>query len=352
MSRLFTLVALSAVALPADACRCVQRNLAEYFDAAHEVVMGRLISAESSGAEASKIQLTFDLPVPAYKSQRELNVGDRISYMTAASSAACGIPPDVNATYILFATESGESSLLQIDTCSGSRVLLSSDGKSQSEFQDVPARFIPQQLNALAALPVIQAVIAAQPNPLDPDNEQLIGLLDVAGFSHAGHALLLENPDRSAKSVAKPASYEEIASREVGYEVPAAEVFAVVDGWYRLKTKDGGYGWLPPDYAGTFFPYEELLIRRLAYIPLPWHGFVWPHPGAGLPLRMLMSDGKLEQPVEILESATIGDALWFRVNLLPKSPCDGGETARGTGGWIPAYAENGAPVAWFYSRGC
>ncbi|NGX16377.1 hypothetical protein [Wenzhouxiangella sp. XN24] len=354
MRRIFLLLCLSIVSAPADACRCAQRSLADYFDGATEVTTARLIAARQNDADPARLELRFEIVAPAWKSSRTLAVGTQINYSTASSSAACGLSPESGAIYVLFAYSSAETpeAELHVDTCSGSRVLLPADGRAPEGFKDVPARFVSQQLNALAGLAVLGEVAAAQPDPTDPDNTTLVGLLDVSGFSHAGHARLLESPARDAPIILQPEGYADLQSREVDYEVPAAVVYAHVDGWYKLRTADGVFGWLPPDYAGTFFPYADLLVRRLAYVSLPWHGFVWPAPGAGLPLRMLPPEGKHEQPVEVLETQIVGGSPWFRVNLMTTSPCEGGESARGTGGWVPAYREDGTPLAWFYSRGC
>src|SRR6056297_122009 len=354
MRRIFLLLCLSIVSAPADACRCAQRSLAEYFEGATEVMTARLIGARENDADPAWLDLRFEVVAPAWKSSRTLAVGTQINYSTASSSASCGLSPEAGAVYVLFAYSSAETpeAELYVDTCSGSRVLLPTDGRAPEGFQDVPARLVPQQLNALAGLAVLGKIAAAQPDPTEPDNRTLVGLLDVSGFSHAGHARLLERAERDAELIAQPDGYEGLQVREIGYEVPAAVVYAHVDGWYKLRTADGVFGWLPPDYAGTFFSYTDLLVRRLAYVPVPWHGFVWPSPGAGLPLRVLLPEGKHEHPVEVLETQIVGGSPWFRINLLPTSPCEGGESAQGTGGWVPAYREDGTPLAWFYSRGC
>jgi hypothetical protein len=351
----FVLLCLCVVAAPADACRCVQRSLADYFDAAREVVTARLVAVKENAAYPGRLALQFEVVAPAWKSPRALAVGAQITYSTASSSATCGLSPEAGAVYVLFAYPSAATSAaeLRVDTCSGSRVLLPVDGGRAPEgFEDVPARLVPQQLGALAGLAVLGEIAAAQPDPNDPDNMTIVGLLDVSGFSHAGQARLFERRDRDARVIAQPDGYEGLQSRELGYESPAAVVYAQVDDWYRLRTADGMFGWLPPDYAGTFFPYTDLPVRRLAYVPLPWHGFVWPSPGAGLPLRTLPPGGQNEQPVEVLETDVVGGAPWFRVNLLPSSPCAGGESGQGTTGWVPAYREDGTPLAWFYARGC
>jgi len=354
VKRALPLLCAFIVSAPADACRCAQRSLADYFQAATEVVTARLVAAETNDQLPPRLDLQFEVIAPPWKASRQIVAGEQINLSTPSSSAACGLSPRDDAIYVLFAYPSAATPEAEshVDTCSGSRVLLPADGGAPEGFRDVPARFVIQQLNALAGLAVLEKVAAAQPDPDDPGNTTLVGLLDVSGFSHAGHALLFERPDRDARIIGQPGGYAGLQSREVGYEVPAAVVYSHVDGWYKLRTADGVFGWLPPDYAGKFFSYADLPVRRLAYLPLPWHGFVWPSPGAGLPLRILPPEERREQPVEILETETIGGSIWFRVNVLQTSPCEGGEGARGKRGWVPAYREDGTPLAWFYSRGC
>lgn len=343
--------------MPAQACRCAQRNLADYFDAAQEVVMGRLSGWERVEGDAAQLALRVRLVAPAYKTATAPAgaSGDRVIYRTADHSAACGLAPSVGAVYLLFAQPGGTGEAgtpLQVDSCSGSRVIVPASGGEAVGFQDVPARFVAQQLNGLAGLELLRAIARQQPDANDIGNDKLVGLLDVSGLAHAGHALLFERPSRDGPAPVRITAITELQTREVGYETPAAVVYAHANGWYRLRRAKGGFGWLPPDAAGSFFPYAQLPVRRLAYMDLPWHGFLWPQPGAGLPYRESMPPGRREQPVEVLESMTLGGSPWFRIVLLADDPCGGGRVGSGSTGWIPAYRESGGPAVWFYSRGC
>lgn len=348
---------LCLVADPAQACRCAQQNLAEYFSAAQEVVMARLTGWEAAPGETGYLALHAELLAPAYKSAGvpAAGAGEQLVYSTAGDSAGCGLATTEGAVYLFFAYPQDSSATdipLRVDSCSGSRVILPADGSAPVGFQDVPARFVAQQLNGLAGLELLKIIARHQPDAADTNNESLVGLLDVAGFSHAGHALLFRQPGDTSAPPVRIDSYADLETREYDYELPAAVVYAHTDGWYRLRQANGDFGWLPPDYAGSFFPYAELPVNRLAYLPLPWHGFLWPEPGAGLPARVAMPVSQREQAVEILESKAIGGSPWFRITVLPVSPCEGGEQRAGWTGWIPAYRENGQPAAWFYSRGC
>jgi len=331
----------------AGACRCVQKNLAEYFEAADLVFFGQLAA---SSDQSQQRKLAFELTGIPHRGAALSGDDGSIRITTEKSTAACGIQPVVDAIYIVFARRNGEDFVT--DSCSGTRIALAPGLSEPEGFIDVPARFVAQQLNALAGLDVLRAVSANQPIEEDPANGVLIGLLDLKPLAHGGHTLLFAGPDSSKGVLAVVDNYTEVESREVGYEVPAAIVYARRDGWYRLRLADGRYGWTPAEDAGTFFPYAELPLRRLAYLTGGWSGFVWPQAGAGLPFQPGRDTVGQEMPAEIVESARIGGSLWFRVELLQEDPCSSPSPPTDASGWIPAYGRDGSPNAWYYSRGC
>jgi hypothetical protein len=221
-------------------------------------------------------------------------------------------------------------------------------------FTDVPPRFVESQLAALAGVEALARVAAATPDPADPGNETLVGLLDVAAFSHAPRVPLFAGPDFAAAGLGSVSSYEELEHRESGYEVDAAVVYARVDGWSKVRRSDGAFAWLGPDAAGTYWPLEDLLPGRLAYLTPDWNRWIWPEPGAGNPTRLTYPEGERprEQMVNLLSAERIGGAVWLEVEILASNPCEGESESVRIRGWVPAYGESGAPVAWFYSRGC
>jgi len=350
-------VLLLTAASAADACRCSQQDLAAYFAAAEEVVMARLTGWEAVAGDVPERLLRLELLVPPYKVSGSPggNAGDPRHYRTAGTSATCGLVPEVGAIYLLFAQRSGRGDAyvpLQVDSCSGSRVFLPAEGGEAAGFTDVPARFVVQQLNGLAGLELLREVAARHPDPDASENDTLVGLLDVAGFSHAGAVRVFERPIREGDKPRVIGEYAALETRELAYESPAAVVYARDAGWYRLRLSSGEFAWLPAEYAGSYFAYDELPVRRLAYIRRPWHGFIWPEPGAGLPIRAGAAGTRREQPVEVRESRKIADSLWFRIEMLENNPCDGGASQSAFAGWVPAYRETGEPLIWYYSRGC
>lgn len=347
---LFVIALLYAV--PASACRCAQRGLAEYFDEAETVAVGTLVEVEEQGD--SRL-LHFDLPGPSYKGEPLHPAGTRLTALTSASTASCGVQPELSAIYVIFAYRGdGDGEPLRIDTCSGSRVYLPASGEPPLGFDDVPARYVPQQLNGLAGLEVLRKVAAKAPRANFQENELLIGLLDMAPLAHGGHVDVYSAPDRSLEPLARVTDYAALQSREYSYEQPATIVYTMLPGWYRIRLTDGRFAWASADDVGTFFSYPELAVNRLNYLTDNWSGFVWPEAGAGLPQRdpRIGSDERAEYPVEVHEIALIGGMPFLRITLLEGDVCSGEEPRKGLGGWIPAFGSNGQPTAWFWSRGC
>lgn len=334
------------------ACRCEQLPLADYFGQAEYVAMARLVAAET-GAERRVLE--FELLAAPYKGGREAQAkGAAVRFETPLSTASCGIQPDPDAIYVVFATAGERADMLSVNSCNGTRVHLSAQLPAPVGFIDVPARFVAGQLNAHFGLEVLRDVAAHAPRPADPDNRGLIGLLDLEPLAHGGFVRLRRAPSSSSALVGDVHSYDDVDSREFAYEQSGAVVYAKLPGWYRLRTAEGAFGWLSAEEAGTWFPYEQLPVRRLAYLTDEWSGLTWPDAGAGLPVRkdLISSDRPREYPVNVLASREIGGMPWFHVELLRGEPCSGAEPEIGTVGWVPAYGRHGKPVVWFYSRGC
>jgi len=310
--------------------------------------MAKLVESTPSG---SRQQLQFELLAATYKGDSPQPAGAMLRVVTADHSAACGVPPVIDAVYVLFARRDDEGRL-HVDTCSGTRVHLPPGGDAVG-FDDVPARFVAQQLNGMAGIEVLRDVAAAAPDPGDPDNEQLVGLLELNAPAHGGWIELRAGPDESLPVLERVGDYELLESREYGYEVPGAVVYAAVAGWYKLRLADGRFAWARKADTGTFFTYADLPLRRLAYLTSAWSGFAWPSAGAGLPLRDPRFGGEQgDYPVEVHEVRVVGNLPFFRVTVLEQSPCEGGGPRERLSGWVPAYGRGGEPNVWFYSRGC
>lgn len=343
---------LLLVSMQSLACRCEQLPLAEYFAQADYVAMARLAGAES---ESERRVLEFELLAAPYKGgDRAVKKGARVHFATPLSTASCGIAPDIEAIYVVFASEEESADMRSVHSCNGTRVHLSAKLEAPVGFSDVPARYVAAQLNALFGLEVLRDVVAQAPRPANPVNGKLVGLLDLKPLAHGGVVRLHRAPSPESAVIGDFHSYDALETREFDYELAGAVVYAKLPGWYRLRTAAGVFGWLSEENAGTWFPYESLPVRRLSYLTDEWSGLVWPDPGAGLPFRrdLLASDRPAQYPVNVIESTEIGGMTWFHVEVLREDPCSGAEPAASAVGWVPAYGRGGNPVIWYYSRGC
>jgi hypothetical protein len=349
------------------ACKCVQRPLGEYYAEAHEVVIARLIAAES---DVTVRTLDVELLAEPYKGPAG-TAGETRRYATELQTATCGVQPERGAIYILFGQARDGDSRRWVDTCSGSRMQISRSLEEPVGFEDVPARFVAQQLNGLAGAEVLRDVAANAPVRDEPANDTLIGLLRVPRLETGGSVTLYTAPREDAAR-ADVEDFAGLATREYSYEQDGAVAVAEVAGWYRVPLlgegapgalaaafaqsaatgADSGFVWIAAAQA-ELLRYPDLVVDRLAYLNEHWSGFVWPEAGAGLPFRRPLDPGdeRREQAVRVLEVAEIGGMPFLRVELV-EGVCELAEPRVVGAGWVPAYGRSGEPVAWFYSRGC
>lgn len=329
------------------ACRCAQRPLADYFNSADVVALGTL---ESSRQRGDQRELVFTIQENAFKGK--LRQGDNGHFLSTADSASCGIDPIPGTVYVLFGiADPTAHDQLRIDGCSGTRPLNGDDSGVTGGFVDVPVRFVISQLAALQGLDILAEFSANMPMPEEITNSALIGLLDITPLAHGGIVPLYAEPDFNAEVLATIDEISQLFNREASYEFPAAEVYARTEFGYRLRLQDGRFGWIASRDSGTWFPYETLVSQRLSYAVEGWSGMLWPGPGAGLPNRLGNHHGE-RVAATVLESATIGGSLWFRLEVLSSDGCNGENPETRLSGWTPAYLPSGEPLIWYYSRGC
>lgn len=109
-----------------ERCRCAQRTLDRYYVEADIVVVAHITTIDSLPADETgpdRIAVTFDAQFNqgrAFKGE----IGAH-RFLTPATTASCGVPVEVGATFLLFASLQPESGSTNVeawfDTCSGSR---------------------------------------------------------------------------------------------------------------------------------------------------------------------------------------------------------------------------------------
>ncbi len=318
-------------ALDAKACRCRPLSLAEYHAAADHVFVATL---DAFAPEGDTVFLVFDIHPPAYK-----GAGIARRWATAPHSAACGLPLAAGRSYLVFAQDDTTSpGVSRTGTCDGSRMLAANG--DIPDFSDVPGRYVPRQLEALAAT-------AASPGAGQPVDGAVIGLLRTAGLPARvrGH-------DRPGTGSGRLSPSSSLDRREIAYEQSAVVVAATAPGgWYRVRF-DGRPAWIHvPD--GDFRPLPSVVVNRLNYLTMAWDGVLWPAPGAGLPFRTRHAfDRPREVPARVIGANRVADSLWWHVEVLSSSPCEGGDGATIGAGYVPAWNVDGELTAWYYARGC
>lgn len=352
--------------LPAAACRCAPPGLHAAYDRADLVAFAEVVARTARGSDWTLALKPIGEP---YKGRFDA----RGEFITAASSAGCGIAAGVGGRLLVFGErDSAHPARWQLHSCNGSREF-GTDGPA-ADFADVPARHVLAQLQARHAATLLQQVARAAPGDDNPRSTRLVGLWRADG--NAGRVLRLQ-PGIEAPILAELPGVMPLVTREIAYEEPAAVVYARQPGWLRVRLKpasrpggSNGFGWLAEPQAGSgdagpraaasgFTPYAELLPGRLTYLTAHWLRLLWPEPGAGLPLSLRPAGAgatglppRQEWPAVVHESRKVGHLLWLRVDLLDRSPCEEATPRLVGSGWTPAYGTTGEPAAWFYSRGC
>jgi hypothetical protein len=354
-SHLAVSVLLAALTTPAvaTACKCAPRPLDAYVAAADAVFLGRATRVEESETEPRLRRVRFQLARAPYKGQ----IGETMEFATPLSSATCGVPVKVGEWFLVFASrQPDDAAQLWFNSCDGTRRFTGDARQPEQPFVDVAAAEVLTHLQALTsgyAAPSPPSGQPVLPLPGDPHAE-LRGLLALpaltAGPTPQRGLTLYRAPDTESAVLAEVSRLDELMTRELAGEQPAAVVAARRDGWYELTLRDGRRGWVPASDAGAFRDLAALLTNRLNYLTAEWDGWLWPSSGAGYPAKGPRSGN--ETPARIVGSETVGDTLWLQVEVLDRSPCDGPGERVVQGGWVPAFTPAGKLVAWYYARGC
>jgi hypothetical protein len=144
------------------------------------------------------------------------------------------------------------------------------------------------------------------------------------------------------------ATVQPLPAMEYGYEEPGVIVLEQRGKWFRVRLSAGS-AWLEASAQDEFYDLERLFKDGLTYLTETWNGQLAGSPGAaGRPANARVP----EHPVRVRRTSPTKDGLWFLVDILTHSVCDGDEPTVADQGWVPAYGKDNATTIWFYSRGC
>jgi hypothetical protein len=216
-------------------------------------------------------------------------------------------------------------------------------------------RILPAFLAGVAALGLLvirtrnrraarEATARAEQATLGPDGRPLPPALPVPGTLDSLQGLVVMPAE----------SLPRFETREHGYEEVSVTVYRRQDEWYLVGLSDGGRAWVSERRIGAYYPFSELIVNRLNYLTKGWDSLVRSAPSLEAPATPVpfVNREDDEVPANVVETSQAGGTLWLRVEVWDRSPCEGEDPRVIATGWIPAWAPNGKPTAWFYSRGC
>jgi len=164
-------------------------------------------------------------------------------------------------------------------------------------------------------------------------------------------------PSAKSRIIAVVDDPEKIAQAKLTSEELAALAFRKRNGWYLIGLEGKrAKGWVSPADAGTFIPVDKLFIDKMTYLNHHWDKRLWRLPSRQSSYRRLRLKGDGTPPqydVDITGARRVGGKLWLRIEALGPGRCRGmNEPKVIARGWVPAYTEGGALIAWYYSGGC
>ena len=363
------LLAMLLMPQAALACRCADQGLQTYYKLADSVFFAQVTEASRTGYPRAGIGVAVQQVGKTFKGKP----ASLTKLFTGGDSASCGLKVEAGTHWLFFVQHDPDHpGIGHVHSCNGSRRYNPNARAGIQGFSDTSAEQVIPALNLLRdgrTPPQSRNLILERPAGGTPNQYSVIGLLEMpklleparysdrerAGFTPipvyaaplTGAALLEELDDRN-----------DLPTAEFSYERPGAVVHQTRNGWYRISLReDAGQptGWIESRHANTYWPIEKLLPERNSYLTEYWDQTLWAQPGGGLPVRAakLPASDKGKYPARIVDSRSIADSLWWKVEIFDRSPCSSTAAPKVVyRGWVPAFDRSGRNTAWFWSRGC
>jgi len=139
-----------------------------------------------------------------------------------------------------------------------------------------------------------------------------------------------------------------LLTKEYRYEAPAAIVLETQNDWFKLKTSTGS-AWIQKTKQGQYFPLENLIKNKMAYIESTSGIKVFREPSIYDSIGLVSNSDS----VNIIKTVNIDNKYWIHIQIMENSICESNESPEVLyEGWIQAHTDTGKLTTWFYSRGC
>jgi hypothetical protein len=283
-------VALLLAAPAADACRCAQRSLDDYFAEAEIVLVGEVTRVEERAIDGVEVHVVE--VKPRFRQGRPFKgSADGVTLATPVGSARCGVAVEVGETYLIFAARTApDDTLAWFDSCGGSRLYAGGPRAGETApFVGLPTNRIVPRLFELAG-----------------DGEEVPKGIDL------GSVVVPGSRTEAPPPLSRPAAGE-----------PGRD-----------------------DARAT--------VSALAYLDGDWNGRVYDRPGGRVSVLSALPGARdrREHPVDVVAASEASGGLWLRVEIYLGNPCEDLDTLVAHSGWVPAYSAAGALVAGTYPGGC
>ena len=140
-----------------------------------------------------------------------------------------------------------------------------------------------------------------------------------------------------------------LPTEEYEEEEPLAAIVMEQRGrWFKIQVPDGS-AWLHASTTEEYFPLQQLLVQRPAYLTDAWDRTLANAPGgAG---KAATDPARRFVPVQFVSSRQFRGALWLKIEVMSHTIYESDDPPRVVAtGWVPAHDRTGRAVVWFHSR--
>jgi hypothetical protein len=142
-----------------------------------------------------------------------------------------------------------------------------------------------------------------------------------------------------------------LPTEEYEEEEPLAAIVVEQRGrWFKVQVPDGA-AWLHASDRDEYFSFQQLLVKRPAYLTDAWDGTLAKVPGGAGASAADSHPRRENTPVRFVESREVRGALWLKIEVMSHTIYEFDEPPKVVAtGWVPAHDPAGKAVVWFYSR--
>jgi hypothetical protein len=140
-----------------------------------------------------------------------------------------------------------------------------------------------------------------------------------------------------------------LPTEEYEEEKPRAAIVVEQRGrWFKVQVPNNA-AWVHASDSDRYFPLQQLLVKRPAYLTEAWDGTLAKAPGGRVRRPSIDKDRMI--PARFVESREVRGGLWLEIAVMSHTIYESDQPPRVVAtGWVPAHDSKGRAVVWFHSR--